>query len=214
MIIKDLNNFDFNNTRNIIFDWGGVIINIDYNSTVEAFNKHQAKLDFADFYTKKNQRPVFDDFEKGVISPAKFRDAIRSEFCATLSDEEIDTAWSAMLLDTPPERIELLKELSKNHRIFLLSNTNLIHENRIVGKLNTDLGFEFFSLFEKVYLSHHIGMRKPNENIFEYVIQDNKLDKSETLFIDDSIQHIQGASQTNIPSLHLNATMDIRTIFN
>lgn len=212
MIIKYLNKIPKQNVKNIIFDWGGVIININYQASIDAFNQ-LGNLKFENYYTQATQQHLFDLFETGKISEAEFLSEIKNEFGNGLSDENIVGAWCAMLKDIPRNRIETLKRLGKKYRIFLLSNTNSIHERIIVKRLNHELGFEFFSLFEKVYLSHRVGMRKPNANIFEHVLKENNLDCSETLFIDDSEQHVVGASKVGISSFHLQPEMDIADIF-
>lgn len=198
--------------KNIIFDWGGVLINIDYNATIEAFRR-MGITNFDSYYTQARQKDLFDRLEIGAISPADFRDAFRAELKVNISDDDIDSAWCKMLFDIPQQRIKMLQSLGKNYNIFLLSNTNIIHEEMIVPRVNEELGFEFFSLFQKVYLSHRVGMRKPNANIFEFVLEENGLLKEETLFVDDSEQHIDGASAIGIPSFFLQAGMETAKIF-
>jgi putative hydrolase of the HAD superfamily len=211
--ISDPKKLEASAIKNIIFDWGGVIINIDYNATVDAFKKLNIP-DFDEHYTQARQKDIFDKFEIGAISPTEFRNGLRHELGNHFSDDQIDTAWGAMLLDIPKARVELLLKLKEKYRIFLLSNTNLIHEEQIVDTINQELGFEFFSLFEKVYLSHRIGMRKPNAEIFEYVVKENKLLLTETLFIDDSEQHVDGASKIGLQAFYLQEGMETAEIFN
>ncbi|MBB3700436.1 HAD-IA family hydrolase [Flammeovirga yaeyamensis] len=189
----------------IIFDLGGVILNLRYENTLEKFAEILQKP-VAPFYTKKEQTSLFDDYEKGNISSADFRKGIRGLVDAPITDEQIDEAWNAMLLDLPVERIEMLKEVGKKYRIFLLSNTNEIHIhafNKIVkDTLGEDFG-DFKKLFERGYYSYEMSDRKPHPSIFETVIEENKLDKSTTLFIDDSIQHVEGAKKAGLHAHHL-----------
>lgn len=184
--------------KNIIFDLGGVILTLDYQKTIDEFSK-LANVDFNQFYTQYQQLTFFDEFERGEISTSQFRDNIRKEFNLTSSDTEIDFAWNAMLGYIPEERIDFLKNLKKEKRIFLLSNTNQIHLekfNQIIEEKNNIDGLT--SLFEKTYYSHQTGMRKPESRIFEMVLEENNLQASETLFIDDSKQHIEGAKAVGI----------------
>jgi len=184
--------------KNIIFDLGGVILTLDYQRTIDEFSK-LANVDFNEFFTQYQQITFFDEFEKGEISPSQFRNSIREKFNLVATDSQIDFAWNAMLGYIPEERIEFLKGLKSEKRIFLLSNTNQIHLegfNRIIKEKNNMHGLS--SLFEKTYYSHHTGMRKPDSNIFKMVLEDNNLDPSETLFIDDSIQHIEGAKEVGL----------------
>ena len=198
--------------KNIIFDFGGVILNIDYKLTEKAF-RELGLTDFAGIYSQATQKELFDVFEKGLISPAEFRTEIR-KFIGSATDTQIDQAWNAMLLDLPEERVSLLDKLRKTHRIFLLSNTNEIHFTSfslyMKSKFKRDLLFE---LFEKAYVSHELKMRKPDSEIFEFVLNENGLKKEETLFIDDSIQHIEGAKKAGLNTVFLEKGRTILDIF-
>lgn len=209
------NKFPFQpNTKNIIFDLGGVILNIDYRLTSQAF-KNLGLHNFDEKYSQAKQSHLFDRLETGAVAPDQFRQELKSYFSQTVSDTDLDTAWNAMLLDLPAQRIDLLKELSKKYRLFLLSNTNIIHYQAYSVYLKKTFGTMILGeIFEKQYLSFEIGMRKPNKDIFELVLNENKLLPSETLFIDDSIQHVEGASKTGIAAYHLQQNETIIDIFN
>ena len=186
---------DRNNYKTIIFDLGGVILNIDYSLTEKAFS-NLGISDFKSLFSQAQQTALFDNYEKGFISSADFRIELKKYLPKNISNSEIDHAWNAILLDLPKERIDFLKKIKTTHRTFLLSNTNDIH----IQTFNQYLQKEFVipnlsSLFEKMYLSYEIGMRKPDVEIFEFVLNENKLIASETLFIDDSIQHIEAAKR-------------------
>ncbi|MDR4987474.1 MAG: hypothetical protein RG741_01385 [Bacteroidales bacterium] len=115
-----------NTVKNIIFDLGGVLLNIDYGLTIAAFKKLGVE-DFDGFFTQAAQHKVFDRFDTGHVTPGEFRDRLRRLSGLNLSDRQIDDAWNAMLLDMPADRIKLLQKVRRNYRIFLLSNTNAIH---------------------------------------------------------------------------------------
>src|ERR1035437_3161141 len=192
-----------NKYKNIIFDLGGVLLNIDHTLTAKAF--YEIGLpDFGELFSAAQQKQLFDLYEKGHISSADFRNQIKT-YCNTgINDSIIDTAWNAMLLDLPPERLLLLQKFKNTHRTFLLSNTNEIH----IETFNTYLQktFEIIDLsrcFEKMYLSYKLGMRKPDAEFFELVLSENNLNPNETLFIDDSIQHIESAKKLNIQACWL-----------
>ncbi|OHX66848.1 HAD family hydrolase [Flammeovirga pacifica] len=189
----------------IIFDLGGVILNLRYENTLEKFSEILQKP-VSPFYTKKEQTTLFDEYEKGNISSDDFRKGIRDLVNEPITDDQIDEAWNAMLLDLPVERIDMLKEVAKKYRIFLLSNTNEIHINAfndiVKNTLGEDFG-DFKNLFEKGYYSYEMSDRKPHPSIFETVIKENDLDKSTTLFIDDSIQHVEGAKKAGLHAHHL-----------
>ncbi len=212
-------NYKFNlminltNIKNIIFDLGGVILNIDYNLTVEEFKKLKLE-NYNKLFTQMQQSNLFNLFETGKVSPQVFREEIKKISNIEITDLQIDNAWNAMLLDFPTKRIELLRKLKNKYRTFLLSNTNIIHLKEYNKTLQNNFGLENMSqIFEKEYYSHEIGMRKPNLNIFEFVLSENNLIAKETLFIDDSPQHIAAATKLGINSYHLTDGETINDIF-
>lgn len=201
------------NTKNIIFDLGGVILNIDYRLTSQAF-QNLGLSDFDHNYSQAKQSHLFDRLETGAVTPEQFRQELKAYFIHQVSDADLDNAWNAMLLDLPVQRIDLLKQLSKNYRLFLLSNTNIIHYKAYSAYLKQTFGkMIFHEIFEKQYLSFEIGMRKPDREIFELVLTENKLIASETIFIDDSFQHIEGAAKTGITAYHLEPGESILELF-
>ena len=153
------------------------------------------------FYRKSD---LFINYEKGLIDSKQFRSALRTLFSITVDDEQIDRCWNAMLLDIPIARLELLNQLSKSHRIFLLSNTNEIHYScfsKIV--LKTTNGKPLESYFEKAYYSNTLKMRKPDAEIFQFVLNENKLKATETLFLDDTTENILTAKSLGIPTFQV-----------
>jgi putative hydrolase of the HAD superfamily len=187
--------------KNIIFDLGGVIIHLAYERTREAFMALGVK-DFDAIYNKSRQSGFFDAFDKGRISPEDFRNEIRKYIPDTRSDKEIDAAWDAMLLDIPEIKLVLLKQLKSKYRTFLLSNTNEIHISNFSDALHRRYGTsDFTPYFEECYYSCRLGMRKPDAEIFEFVLEKNGLIAEETLFVDDSVQHIAGAAQLGINTI-------------
>ena len=199
--------------KNIIFDFGGVILNIDYTLTEKAF----ASLGLTDFdriYSQATQKELFDKLEKGQISPEIFRTEIRKFIRDGITDTQIDEAWNAMLLDLPAERVELLDKLKKKYRLFLLSNTNEIHFTSFNAYMKNKFKRDIFGdVFENAYVSHNVKMRKPDAEIFEFVLRENNLKNSETLFIDDSIQHIEGANKLGINTIFLKKGETILSVF-
>jgi HAD superfamily hydrolase (TIGR01509 family) len=184
--------------KNIIFDLGGVIINLDINQTISEFNK-LSKLSFETIYTQLQQSTIFDLFDKGRISENDFFLELKAFTQTTASTHEFKQAWNAMLLDFPSNRLELLTKLKSHYRLFLLSNTNETHITefeRTLFEMHQYKNLEPF--FEKVYYSCRMEMRKPDANIFESVLSENHLNASETIFIDDSPQHVEGALKVGI----------------
>jgi HAD superfamily hydrolase (TIGR01509 family) len=200
--------------RNLIFDFGGVIINIDYQLLISSFARIGLPH-FEAYFSQANQRSLFDDYEKGLISSAEFRKKLKEHCKEGTTDDQIDEAWNAMLLDLPEERLDLLMKLRKKYRTFLLSNTNEIHIQFIYRYLERTYGIKDLSgYFEKIYLSYEMGMKKPDAAIFEKVIHDERLDLKETLFIDDSVQHIEAAGKLGIHAYLLDVKkQDITELF-
>lgn len=196
--------FASKNVKNIIFDLGGVIINLSYQATIDAF-KAIGFDEFEEVFTQAAQVDLFDKLDKGLISPADFRNALRNLYKVNLTDQQIDIAWNAMLLDFPKHRLDLLLNIKQHYRTFLLSNTNAIHFVAYNQMLNNSFGFENLShYFEREYYSHLVNMRKPDSEVFLKILDENGLNASETLFIDDSIQHVVGAQKLGILAYHLN----------
>jgi putative hydrolase of the HAD superfamily len=188
--------------KNIIFDYGNVIFEIDFKITQNAFAQ-LGITDIENFFAHKGHNHLFDDFETGAISPEEFRAGIRKAANKPeLTDEEIDKAWNSLLIGTMQENHDLLLKVKDKYRTFLLSNNNEIHYNWIIDYLKTTFKINNYdNYFEKAYFSQHMKLRKPNTNIFEQVLKDNHLDPAETLFIDDSPQHIEGAKKVGLNTL-------------
>jgi glucose-1-phosphatase len=203
---------ELNGVKNIIFDLGGVILNIDYGKTANAFKK-VGVANFDKIYSQAKQGQVFDKLETGELTPDEFREYMK-KIVPSLQLSDIDKSWNAMLLDLPAPRIDLLNKLKKKYRLFLLSNTNEIHVKCFRKIIESSYGENIFdTIFENQYYSSDIGLRKPNPECFQYVLEKNGIEPSETLFIDDSIQHIEGARKLKINTYHLIPGEDITTLF-
>lgn len=197
------------NVKHIIFDLGNVILDIDYQLTIDAFQKLGVQ-DFASHFSKQKQSNFMDDFETGKVSQYEFIDYAK-QFCkkGTTSEEIID-AWNALLLEIPIRRLQILEQLRLDYDLYLLSNTNIIHEEAYNITVKEICGYENLNyFFDKVYLSHRIGMRKPNAEAFEIILKENKLQPEHTLFIDDSMQHIVAATALGIQTIHMKDEMSM-----
>ena len=199
------------NIKSIIFDLGGVLLNISYQKTIDEFEKLGVENSSA-FYSKKSQTNIFNLLETGEISENEFVKVIRKS-CKSVTPKQIIYAWNFMLLDLPKNRINLLINLKKEYQIFLLSNTNEIHINKFKNIMGEEEYDKFYNLFNKVYYSHEIGMRKPNAEAFRLILDENNLKTKEVLFIDDSPQHIEGAKKIGIQTYHLKDDEEITTVF-
>jgi len=187
----------------IIFDLGGVILNIDFKRAADSF-KTLGLDDFEGLYSKAAQSKLFDRLEKGLISASTFRTELRNLAAVKMSNQQIDEAWNALILDFPPARLQMLKDLKTNYKLFLLSNTNIIHADFYNQDLRNTHGINGLEeLFDKVYYSHQIGLRKPDAAAFEYVIKDQNLKVEQLLFIDDSLPNILAAKQLGLNTIFI-----------
>lgn len=203
-----LNDFDA-----VIFDFGGVLIDIDYELTIQAFEKLGVS-DFQQRYSQANQIGLFDDLETGKISPQAFINKMLEFVPSGVSANKIVFAWNSMLKDVPMETIDILIRLKQSKiKVYLLSNTNAIHIDAALRKWEKATSNSFYDMFDKVYLSHEIGLRKPTKEIFDFVIDDQQLIPSKTLFIDDSVQHIEGAKLAGLITHHLKKIDQLKTLF-
>lgn len=195
--------------KNIIFDLGGVIINLDTNKTIAEFNK-LSYMPFEAIYTQTGQSELFDSFDKGQISTEEFFNDLRKQIRYTGPDYELLRAWNAMLLDVPEKRLDVLVTMKQNYNTYLLSNTCEPHIAAFEHDLYLKHGVKNFNdYFDEVYYSCRLGMRKPNKEIFEFVLKANDLKPEETVFIDDSLQHVKGAGECGISSFLLPKNQEI-----
>jgi FMN phosphatase YigB (HAD superfamily) len=197
-----------NTVSAIILDLGGVILNLDYNRTKKAFATLGVP-DFDAYYTQFKGSPLFDDLETGKVSRGAFFDALRERSGLALTDEQITGAWNAMLLDFPRQRVEYIKELRKRYRLFLLSNTNEIHHEAFQKTFWGSEGSTLDGLFDKAYYSHLIGTRKPDEEAFRTILEEQGLKAAETIFVDDTKSNFLGAQELGIQTIHLQAPMTL-----
>jgi HAD superfamily hydrolase (TIGR01509 family) len=184
--------------KNIIFDLGGVLINLDNKLTEKAFVELGAK-DFSKYFGHGFAASFFKEYEIGRLSDEEFINHLRELGNLTVPDEIIIQAWDALLLDFPTERIELLKKLRNDYRIFLFSNTNALHM-KTVRKIYED-SFEdgmLDELFEKAYYSNVLGKRKPDVDSYLHITAENGLTPSETLFVDDALINVEGANAAGL----------------
>ncbi len=190
--------------KHIIFDLGGVVLNIDFNKAAKSFKKLGLD-DFEGLYSKAAQSKLFDRLERGIISPTEFRKELRELAGIEMNDQQIDQAWNDLILDFPPARLQLLQDLRSNYKLYLLSNTNKIHADFYNQDLRENHGIDGLEeLFDKVYYSHEIALRKPDAAPFEYLLNDQNIKAEECLFIDDSLPNILTANQLGFYTIFLN----------
>jgi len=191
--------------KNLIFDLGGVILDLSIDQTMEQFSALSGldKQKVNDLYAST---PGFETYERGLMSDTDFRNFVREVFSVQSSDEEIDSCWNAMLLGLPIRKLSLLQNLKTKYSVYLLSNTNSIHLNHINQIMLpgvTHPGNSLDTYFHRAYYSHVMKKRKPNADIFEQVLNENSLLAHETLFLDDNLANIEGAKQLGIQTVHV-----------
>lgn len=183
--------------KNIIFDFGDVFINLDKAATARAM----IPFGFKEITPKLDQ--LFKDYEKGVVTSLEFLTTVSSIFPGA-SREQLIAAWNGILLDFPDNRLVFLEDLanSKKYRLFLLSNTNEIHITHVQEKMGERFD-RFKKVFDAFYLSFEMGLRKPDADIFDFVLNGHNLNANETLFVDDTLENIVTAKKLGIKTWHL-----------
>lgn len=195
--------------KNIIFDFGGVLIDVDYLKTIDAF-KAIGITDFEQLYSQAQQERLFDRYETGKISSQYFINQLIGMINKPVTPNKVVSAWNAMLGAINTENIKAVEKLKNSgYNVFLLSNTNDIHIKVALDRWNKESIIQPEQLFQKIYLSQEIGLRKPDTEIFEFVLNDIGAVAEDALFIDDSIQHIESASSLGI---HTHLLKDINTL--
>jgi putative hydrolase of the HAD superfamily len=195
--------------HNIIFDLGGVFINLDFQKTTQAFQQLGIQ-NFQQFFSQNHSNDLFIALETGKITANEFFELLRKTTGINADNQTITDAWNAMLLNFPPERIEWLNKINKQYPVYLFSNTNIIHYNCFMQLFQRDVGMQNFNeQFLKAYYSHEMGMRKPDADDFEYILQQNNLKPEETLFIDDTVANINTAKALGFQTIHLTAPQTV-----
>lgn len=201
-----------NGIKNIIFDLGGVLLNIDPKRTIDAFGRLGMKQLVGDKGLTYDH-DIFYQMEQGQITPDEFRNGVQELLPEPVSYTEIDAAWTAMLLDIPAIRVQLLKNLRKDFRIYLFSNTNAIHVDKFHADFRALHGFEMSALFDKDFYSNEIGYRKPSQESFQEIIRLSGINPEESLFVDDANANIEAAKKTGLKTQWLEPGQKIEILF-
>lgn len=186
------------NIKNLLFDLGGVLLNIDYHQTARAFQQ-LGVVQFDQLYSQHAANDLFEQLETGQIGKHEFYTAMEPYCLPGTTHQQMEAAWNAILQDFRIPSVAFLEKLSGQYRLFLLSNTNAIHHEAFqesfvlqTGKASLD------AYFEKAYYSHLIGKRKPYPSTYQWVLEDAGIAAEETLFIDDSFVNIEGAEHAGL----------------
>lgn len=181
--------------RNVIFDFGGVLLDIDIPKTFRAFEELGYK-NVNGMFTQASANELFLNLETGNISPGDFYQQLQQAGPPPVTKDALEAAWNSMLLSYRKNSLAFLIPLSKNYRLFLLSNTNQIHQEAFNKMLREETGYNSLdAFFSKTYYSHQVGLRKPDREIYEFVLQDAEIEAKDTLFIDDTPANLSTAEK-------------------
>jgi len=195
--------------KNIIFDFGGVFIDVDYKRTEKAF-VDAGITNFHQLYSQQSASPLFEDLETGKLQSDQFYDELRNISGVQLTNDQITMCWNSILGNYWPHAIDKAKSLKNQYRLFLFSNTNAIHYECFTKIYRQQIGpGDFNDLFEKAYYSHTSGIRKPYVEAYEWVLKDAGIEADETIFIDDTYANIEGAQQAGLQTIHLKPPMKL-----
>ena len=191
----------YKKVKALLFDLGGVIVDLDYKKTASAFENIGLK-NAEKAYSQFNQTNLFNDFETGHISGEEFLAEVRKKITTQVSSSEITKAWNSMILGFQQAKLKEIIKLSEKVPCYLLSNTNEIHLSYI-EQLLQEMGFKhFLNVFKSCYFSHQIRKRKPHKETFEWVLHQMNYDAQDVLFIEDSPQHIKGAKSAKLNTFY------------
>ena len=199
--------------KNIIFDLGGVILDIDESAVYNELGK--MGFDIQQLAHSKEFMDILSKFDIGVYTAATFRKKVKAYLgLEKMTDQKFDAIWNSMLLDIPRERMETIEKVKKHYKIFLMSNTNEIHYDLYVRDLQLRFGYnEFDELFDKAYFSFDIHLEKPDPRFFELILDHEGLLPEETLFIDDTAKNIEAAKALGLRTYHIRREELVRNLF-
>jgi glucose-1-phosphatase len=209
-VILRQNSLKMTKIKNLIFDLGNVIIDLDMERTFAQL-RHYLGADYGAALKNLFDKDVFIEYEIGNISETEFLHHLRAVADMPVGIGQLRDAWNALLLDIPFQRLEMLERLKQKYQVFLLSNTNDSHLYYVHGYLKTVYGIENFEerFFHRPYYSHLLGLRKPNRDIYEFVLKDAQLNPAETMFFDDMLVNVKGAQSVGIQAILHRAGMEI-----
>ena len=199
------------NFKNILFDLGGVILDINVQATLKGFYELGFPAELMDIHDSMST-DIYHKYGTGKLNTEQFRNQIRKVAGVEMSDQAFDDAWNSMLVRFPEDRIALLKVLSKRYDLYMLSNTSALHV-KVFEKMYLDVAGEpMQQVFKKIYYSHEIGWNKPDREAWEYVIKDALIKPEETLFLDDNIHNIKAAQELEFQAIHIHERIQLMNL--
>jgi putative hydrolase of the HAD superfamily len=194
--------------KNIIFDLGNVLYDIDFEIMYKRF--HELGIpNFENHFTLNQSDPLFFDLEKGFIDEVTFCSRFNQLYNLSLNKDQIIEAWNSLLIGFREKSLDWLKSNQSNFSLFLYSNTNQPHQDYFLAQYTREIGGDFNALFKKPYYSHEMGMRKPDPASFQYILDQEGLKAAETLFIDDNEPNVAAAASVGFQVLYLQPGMHI-----
>ncbi len=202
---------DLQRVKTVIFDFGGVIIDLHREKSVAKLEEFGVK-DADSLLSRTHHDGIFMELERGKVSVFDFRNSIRARYNAELSDEKIDEAWISFLGTVAENKLEFIKSLRRKYRVLMLSNTNVIHFDWCRKNIFGKFGYGLDDLFDELYLSYEMKMAKPDKEIYQELLRRENIEASECLFIDDSKDNILAAQELGIQTYLYNIGDDFREI--
>jgi putative hydrolase of the HAD superfamily len=195
--------------KTIIFDFGGVLIDLNKEATFIELERLGLSA-LTEQMIKHNE-----SYEKGMIDTDEFISFYKDQF-SMATDQLLIDAWNSIILDIPEHRLKFIEDLRAERRfqLILLSNTNELHMQKVIENIGLTRYKKFKNSFHYFYLSHEIKMRKPDPEIYRYILESHDILPSECLFIDDTHSHTESASSLGIHTWNLDADKeDITSLF-
>lgn len=199
--------------KNLIFDLGVVLLNLNRQACMQAF-KDLGIENIEEMTSVALHKGIFGDFEKGTLTLSEFYRQVRSLAGSPIDDELIRDAWLKMIEEIPAFKLDKLIELQDHYRVFLLSNTNELHWQYCIQNTFPYKGYQVEDLFEKIWLSNEIHLLKPSREIFDFVLKDAEIKPHETLFLDDAPANCEAARQLGIKTYQPIEKEDWSHLFN
>jgi len=199
------------NFKNILFDLGGVILDINVQATLKGFYDLGFPAELMQF-PHSMTTDLFFKYETGKLDTNQFRNAIRESTGVEMSNQAFDEAWNAMLVRIPEERTALLKRLSESYPLYMLSNTSSLHVKVFENMYLEAAGISMQEVFTKIYYSHEIGWHKPDHEAWEHVIHDAGIRPQETLFLDDNIHNIKASQELGFQAIHIHERTNLMNL--
>lgn len=200
-----------NKIKALIFDMGGVLVDLDIEDCKRAFKEDLGYYKIDDIIDPCHQKGIYGDLEEGLLSADEFRKTVLSESRPGAAPEDVDKAMWHILAGIAPDKVQLLKELSQSYDLYMLSNNNAICLPRS-KQLFAEAGIPLESLFKKCFMSFEMKALKPSQAFYKAVIQQIGLPSGQMLFIDDSMANVEGSVAAGLPAVYYKPGTDLRAV--